>query len=43
VANTFNTNIFIKAGAVRFAKELETVTEGKVKLKVHNPGDLVPA
>ncbi len=43
VANTFNTNIFIGEGAVRFAKELETVTDGEVKLKVHNPGDLVPA
>jgi TRAP-type mannitol/chloroaromatic compound transport system substrate-binding protein len=42
VASTFNTNIFIGAGAERFADELSTVTDGKVKLKVHNPGDLVP-
>ncbi|WP_336366348.1 TRAP transporter substrate-binding protein [Marinobacter sp. C2H3] len=43
VASTFNRNIFIGEGAVRFAKELETVTDGKVKLDVHDPGDLVPA
>lgn len=43
VASTFNTNIFIGEGAVRFAEELATVTDGEVKLEVHNPGDLVPA
>lgn len=43
VANTFNTNIFIGEGALRFAEELKTVTDGKVELEVHNPGDLVPA
>lgn len=43
VASTFNTNIFIGEGAVRFAQELETASGGKIKLKVHNPGDLVPA
>ena len=43
VASTFNTNIFIGEGAVRFAEELNTVTDGNVELEVHNPGDLVPA
>lgn len=43
VASTFNTNIFIGEGALRFAEELNTVTDGKVELDVHNPGDLVPA
>ncbi len=43
VASTFNTNIFIGEGAVRFAEELGTVTDGNVELEVHNPGDLVPA
>nr|WP_299380510.1 TRAP transporter substrate-binding protein [uncultured Halomonas sp.] len=43
VASTFSTQNFLGEGAVRLSKELETATGGAVSLRVHEPGDLVPA
>ncbi|WP_435101708.1 TRAP transporter substrate-binding protein [Arhodomonas sp. AD133] len=43
VASTFSTNNFLGAGATHFGDELATVTDGEVNLRVHEPGDLVPA
>ena len=43
VASTFGTQNFLGEGAVHLSKQLEIATGGEVKLRVHEPGDLVPA
>ena len=43
VASTFSTKNFLGAGAVRLSEELKSATGGEVGLRVHEPGDLVPA
>ena len=43
VASTFSTKNFLGAGAEHLSKELQTATGGAVSLRVHEPGDLVPA
>lgn len=43
VASTFSTQNFLGAGGVRLSEELEKATGGAVSLRVHEPGDLVPA
>lgn len=42
VASTFGTQNFLGAGAVHLSETLETASSGQIKLKVHEPGDLVP-
>lgn len=43
VASTFGTQNFLGAGAVHLSEEIEKATGGAVTLRVHEPGDLVPA
>ena len=43
VASTFSTKNFLGAGAEHLSEELQTATGGAVSLRVHEPGDLVPA
>ncbi|SFH54379.1 TRAP transporter substrate-binding protein [Modicisalibacter xianhensis] len=43
VASTFSTQNFLGEGAVHLSEELEKATGGEVSLRVHEPGDLVPA
>ena len=43
VASTFGKNNFLGQVAVRLGDEIELATNGKLRLEVHNPGDLVPA
>jgi TRAP-type mannitol/chloroaromatic compound transport system substrate-binding protein len=43
VASTFGTNNFLGQVALKLGENIETATAGEVTLKVHEPGDLVPA
>ncbi|NHI02114.1 TRAP transporter substrate-binding protein [Oceanimonas sp. MB9] len=42
VASTFGTKNYLGQGAMKLAQELEVATGGEVKLRIHEPGDLVP-
>ncbi|MDH2432062.1 TRAP transporter substrate-binding protein [Pokkaliibacter sp. MBI-7] len=42
VASTFATTNFLGAGAKHLAEQIDITTGGAVKLRVHEPGDLVP-
>jgi TRAP-type mannitol/chloroaromatic compound transport system substrate-binding protein len=43
VASTFGTNNFLGQVAVTLGENISVATGGNVSLKVHEPGDLVPA
>ena len=43
VASTFATNNFLGAGAQYMGKQVNIASDGKIKFRVHEPGDLVPA